>query len=215
MSESYTEQNRTQRMRERLLGKISIGPDGREYYQGRPIIHRNTPVLGGVYLGASPREAIVVDPKKYKELNKLYENAKRRAMDSVKVNRGRILKAVYDVVRETMRPNEAKVNEIIQRLKAGDDRKITLDVFIREGVGVCRHHALACTALLELFKRDGYIRGTPRVERNSTELGGHAWCRYTNSAGEVFILDSTLGFFGSPEEAKSRGIWQYKSPEDY
>jgi len=215
MSEGQAEWDRTQIMKKRLSGEISRGPDGREYYQGRPIIHRNTPVLGGVYLGAFPREAIVVDSEKYPALNKLYEEAKRKAMDSAgRVNKGKILKSVFEIVKEKMEFNEKKVDKITKRL-GGNDRKIALDVFIDEGVGVCRHHALACAALLELFKRNGYIQGTPSVDRNSTELGGHAWCRYTNSAREVFILDPTLSFLGSLEEAESEGIWQYKRPEDY
>jgi len=137
-------------------------------------------------------------------------------MDSTgKVNKGKILKSVFEVVKETMKPSEVKVSEIIEKSGVSGDRKIALDVFIKEGVGACRHRALACAALLELFKRNGYIQGTPSVDRNSTELGGHAWCRYTNSAREVFILDPTLSFLGSLEEAESEGIWQYKRPEDY
>jgi hypothetical protein len=203
-------------MRQRLGRNISGGPDGTEYYQKRPIIHRNTPVLGRVYLGASPREAIVVDSEKYPALKKLYEEAKKRATDSSgKINKGMILGAVYNVVKEKMEPDEEKVDEIIEELGVGNDGKVALDVFIERGVGVCRHHALTCAALLELFKIDGYIRGTPSVDRNSTELGAHAWCRYTNSRGEVFILDPTLGFLGRLEDAEEKGIWQYKRPEDY
>ena len=218
MSEGQAEWDRTQIMKRRLAEQISRGPDGRGYYQGRPVIHSDTRVLGGVYLGAFTREAIVVD-EKYGELNRLYEEAKKRVMDSAgKVNKGKILKSVFEVVKETMKPSEAdeaKVNEIIEKLGVSGDRKIALDVFIKKGVGVCRHRALACAALLELFKRDGHIRGISSVDRNSTELGSHAWCRYTNSKGEVFILDPTLGFLGSLNEAESRGIWQYKRPEDY
>jgi len=217
MSEVGVKWDRTQIMRRRLGRNISVDSRRRERYQGRSVIHRNTSVLGGVYLGAFPREAIVVDSEKYPAIRELYKEAKKRAINpkTGKIEKNMILGAVYDVVRKKMKPNEEEVEKIIKELRAGNDRKVALDVFIEKGVGVCRHHALACAALLELFRKEGYVQGSPSVDRNSTKLGAHAWCRYTNSAGEVFILDPTLGFLGTPEEAEKKGMWQYKRPEDY
>lgn len=185
-----------------------------ELYQGRHIIHRDSPIDGGVYLGGGQREAIVVDSKKYPKLKELYKLAKDKA-----TQRGagecEVLQAVYDTVAKAMSiQNRDAVKELIHRYGAEKDVKIALDVFLEEGVGFCRHYALACGALLELFKKEGFIKGKISVDRNSTHLGGHAWCRYTNPDGEVFILDVAQKYFGRLEDSVNGGRWDYHRPED-
>lgn len=63
----YTSWGRSIKMKERLAlaGELKVSSDGSRYYQGRRIIGRDSPVNHGVYLGANPREAIVVDYDKY------------------------------------------------------------------------------------------------------------------------------------------------------
>ncbi|MEK6864758.1 MAG: hypothetical protein AABX27_05670, partial [Nanoarchaeota archaeon] len=131
-----------------------------EFYKGRRIVHRDSPIDGGVYLGAGEREAIVVDSEKYAEINKLYSIAKEKALiGKVEKNvaKGLILNAVYDTVKEAMNYNKAAVKGLVAICNSGTDGKIALDIFIKNKVGVCRHMALACGALLELFKKEGYI----------------------------------------------------------
>ncbi len=201
-----TEWNKTQRMQERLGVK--------DYYQGRPIIHRDSPVDGGVYLGEGQREAIVVDSEKYPKLRELYKKAKTKATKGGTIREEEILRAVYETVKEAMpNQNNEAVNNLISKAGLQRDRKVALDFFIENGVGVCRHYALACAALLELFKKKGWIGGKISVDRNATNLGGHAWCRYTNSAGQVIILDVARNYLGSLEKGNER--WDYQRPENY
>ena len=101
------------------------------------------------------------------------------------MDRGLILDAVYEVVSAAMPYDDEAVEKIVSETGNDNDGKIALDYFIQEGKGVCRHQALACAALLERFKDEGYIRGTASVDRNSDTRGGHSWCRYTNSEGTV------------------------------
>ena len=61
-----------------------------------------------------------------------------------------------------------------------------------------------------MFRNDGHIHGRMSVDRNATELGGHAWCRYTNDSGEIYVLDVAYEFAGLIEKGK----WNYKRPED-
>ncbi len=182
----------------------------RSMYQGRPIIHRDSPVDGGVSLGGYSREAIVVDSKKYSMLGKLYGIAKER------ISRGSsVIKAVYDTVKETMPiQNEEAVNELIRKYQIAGDQKVPLDLFLKEGVGVCRHDALTCAALLEMFKTEGYVRGKISVDRNTTKDGGHEWCRYTAFNGEVYILDVAQRYIGSLRNSERAGRWPYKRPSD-
>ncbi|MDD4877708.1 MAG: hypothetical protein PHO02_01575 [Candidatus Nanoarchaeia archaeon] len=200
--------DKTQYMEQRLEDKLEGG-----VYRGRKVICRDSPIDGGVYIGAGEREAIVVDSKKYNEIKKLYKKAREKALVGVvtkDVAKGLVLNAVYNTVKEAMKYDKDAVNGLINICNSGTDGKIALDVFIKNKVGVCRHMALACGALLELFRKDGYIRGKASIDRNTIN-GGHAWCRYTNSGGEVFILDVAQDYIGRLEKAEN---WNYRRPDE-
>jgi hypothetical protein len=190
-------------------------------YQGRQIITRDTPVLRRVYLSQREAPAIVVDPK-YGELKRLYNKAKAKATVNGKLDRNMILNAVFDTVLEEMPVQDALAVERLEREKGfGKDRKVALDHFIKNKTAVCKHDALATAALLEMFKEEGIIRGTPRVNRNQGSViingrkmeGEHAWCRYTNSAGEVIILDPALKRIIKLKDLKEED-WTYENPAD-
>jgi len=193
-----------------MAGRLGISDLENDLYNGRPIIHRDSPIDGGVYLGQGQREAIVVDTQKYPELGKLYGIAKVKAQKEAG-----ILRAVFDAVSEAMpRQDNDHVEALVRKYGAGGDRKISLDVFINEGTGVCRHDALACAALLELAIKDGTLDGRVSVDRNSTYLGGHAWCRYTAPTGTVYILDVAQGFVGGLKRASEENRWAYQRPDE-
>jgi len=199
---------RTQIIKRNLEDKIS-----EDKFCGRRIICRDSPIDGGVYIG-NGREAIVVDSAKYPALKTLYEKAKQKATIEGRVCKHLILYAVYDTVKNAMRYDKEAVDEIIDNYKVRGNKKIALDVFIKKGVGVCRHQALACGTLLELFKKEGYISGKPSIDRNRDKNKSHAWCRYTNSKGEVFILDVANEYIG-PLKTAGKYRWSYERPEDY
>jgi len=203
------EWNKTRVLEQRL------GPES-GFYQDRPVIHRDSPIDGGVYLGQDEREAIVIDSQKYPKQRELYEASKRRATERGIVRKDRILGSVFETVAEAMpRYDIDAVEKLIQRYGVENDGKISLDVFLKKGIGICRHHALACAVLLELFGKEGFISGKASIDRNSTDIGGHAWCRYTNSAGEVFILDVSKKYIGRLEDIENEDRWAYQRPEDF
>jgi len=207
--------NKTYSMRQRLQqeGKIKI-INGIDYYQGLPIIHRDSEI-NGVYLGQSKREAIVVDPYSPK-LRELYNIAKIKATVGNTVRKDLILESVFQTVKEAMPiQKENAVDKIVYEYRAENDGLMPLDVFIERRTGVCRQDALACAAPLAAFKREGLVNGMPSVDRNSTEVGGHAWCRYKNSIGEVYILDVAQDFLGRLEKAPDPKRWHYERPEDF
>ncbi|MCK4826180.1 hypothetical protein KA005_61120, partial [bacterium] len=101
----------------------------------------------------------------------------------------------------------------MRRNRVGGDQKVMLDQFLRYGVGVCRHSALTAGLLLELLIKEKYLDGQVSVDRNTVE-GGHAWARYTNTKGTVYIIDITQEFFGTLDEAVVNGKWDYSREED-
>ena len=90
-------------------------------YQGRPIIHYNSSVNGGVYLGKSRREAIVVDSDRAPSLINLYRKAKERATEDGKVRKSRVLRTVYNLVREAMPIQNNQLFEELIRKKTVQD----------------------------------------------------------------------------------------------
>lgn len=199
--------------------------NGREV---RHTISRDGRINGGVYEGAYGGEAIVVDREKYPE-------GYTAAMASIEaaitrpdgsIDKSLVMESVFNEVQRTMKYDQFQVGKILQDLGHGKDgTKIALQEYIQKGVGVCRHQALFAGQLLEGLKDKGYISGTASVDRNKNRkidadgYDGHAWVRYTNGGGEVFIIDIAQGIIGSLSqitEARERGarIWDYERPED-
>lgn len=202
-------------------------------YGGRHIIQRDSEILGGVYLSEYPDEnileAIVVDPKvENSKLQELYEDARSRASVCGELQKEYVLEAVVKTVAEAMPLLDDKEVYSILRGNIGTDRgrKIGLDNFLNWGVGNKSKYALACAALLEMFKDEEDINGNISVDRNQVEdengnLTENVWCRYTNADGEVYILDfikndegKAEGFAYGLEKALAKNSWPYKRPED-
>jgi len=193
-----------------------------------PIIHRDTPIIGGVYLGHSEREAIFVSHYS-KELRRLKEEAKKRASYNGNIQREKILQGVFDTVSENIPPNKsnkAKVKEIITKHNPRPDGLLSIDTFIQEHAGTCRHQAIACGALIELLNQDeelkkinAYPGGKASIDRNR-QRNSHCWARYTSDGGLVTILDVATRFFGILNDALTQQmiadeiIWPYNRPDE-
>lgn len=184
-------------------------------YRGRPIIHRDSPIDGGIYLGAHQREAIVVDSILSPLLLDMYEDAKARITDwKWSYKKGKIPRAVYTLVPKRLRYDEAKVDSLVRRHESRNDGEILMEEFLQEGYGICRHQALAAGFLMERFKKEGIIKGQVSVDRNVFDGEGHAWCRYTTDAGTVTIIDPGR-FLGTLEESLKELKWAYWRENDW
>ncbi len=212
--------NRTALVEKRLMNsEFYEEPDDESrsgYFGKRPIIGRDVPVIGGVYLGASSREAIVVSENS-KLMTEFYQTIKDQldeARDAGINIKSMVMKMVYDYVLEVMPYSQNEVDKIAKDYKLGRDEKISLEVYLNRKAGVCRHQALMVAYILESLKRDGYVRGDISVDRNSVKgLGGHAWVRYTNSRGVVYIIDPAQKYLGRLENVQGER-WFYERPED-
>lgn len=197
---------------------------------GRHDIARDTPVEGGVYWGSYGGEAIVVDGEKYpvglqKALGRVHESIQR---PDGSVDKGLVFRAVFDTVRDMMRYDAEKVDEIFQRSGGKDFTKIALETYVSHGVGVCRHQALFAAQILERLRDQGVVSGATSVDRNAVrrpndmddKYDGHAWVRYTNSGGTVFIIDIAQNRIGKLEDliaqrdAGNFSVWEYARPDD-
>lgn len=235
--------DRTERMLERKEADGEVEwVDGEPHFAGRHMIREDSDIDGGVYLGSGEREAIVVDSEKYDEVNRMYDRAREKATGpSGNVNKNLALNAAFEVAVEEFTPSEEEMGRLVdmygditdqdidseqdmrdeaylsgkiaEHYGVENDGKISLDVFSKEGVGVCRHRALAAGAIIEKFQEDGVLTGEVSVDRNSRGKYGHAWVRYENSAGDAFVIDPMQEKIKRLEDTEN-DLWDYERPED-
>ncbi len=190
-----------------------------KYYQGRRMIARDTPINGGVYVCMDSQgqvEAVVVDDKTQKELDEVYKRLLSRSQSNMAAARKGfkrvILKDVFELVQEEL-PYDLERSTTLASEDMRIGRKIALEVFVGHKAGVCRHQALLAAYLLERLKKERRINPkSVSVDRNYKEGLGHCWVRYTNSVGDVFIIDPAMRFFGKLDDENKP--WGYERPED-
>ncbi len=215
---------------------------GHGMYENKFIIARDTEINRGIYpVGSSEGEAIIVDDVLYpKELNKVYEeltdrlshklgieiqdqeideaqpvvNGLSRALASENTQQNdtkEALKTVLSVVYEALRYDAETADSL-----ASNGDVITLNRYIQEGVGVCRQQALLSAYLVERLIKNNHLSGAVSIDRNLVEADedGHAWARFRDKEGRVFIIDPAQEYAGpllsNPDEVN----WDYRRTED-
>lgn len=168
----------------------SAAPYG--HYDGRPIIGECTKIHGGIYVGVKPQEAIVID-EKYGELAIAYKNFHERISKRFKdetPSERELLKEVVKFVKDTVVLSFEKFQQIAVKHQLQPDRKIILDVFIREGVGLPRHQVLLACYLLEKLRQGEKIKGFHSIDAEVAfdDLDRDRMV-YTTSSGELVTFD--------------------------
>jgi len=200
-------------------------------FQGRHLIARDTPILGGVYTSRAGRsgefcEALVVD-EKYGELLKVWDKLLKKREEAAKKGKHfkeGLLNDILDLCAEVLPYDADAVSETDRALHARYPKepavKIALDVYLQDKVGVCRTQALLGAYLLEKCAREGRVRGKVSIDRNfQPGSGGHAWIRYTNGEGDVIIIDPAQHFIGylkdlQKDRRNRKYRWPYEREED-
>jgi len=187
------------------------------YFQERPIIGRDTPIQGGVYVGAGDREAIVVDDTyENSELIRIYNNflgGRHKIVVGGGHFKEKILDDVLNTAQKELPYDPQKVERINSEEGLGNNRKVSLDRYVRKKAGVCRHQALLGAYILERLAKEGHIRGKVSVDRNFVPgQGGHAWIRYTTGDRRVVIIDPAQDYIGYLDDVGNR--WFYERPSD-
>jgi len=223
--------NRSRLMDQRLEyeGKI-VNKDGKPHYiaefEGNqyviPIIRRDSPIVGGVCMGASEREAFYVAHVSG-AINGMKENVRKRASYDGMLRRSKILRSIFEEVKESLPYDSGKVDQIVRNKGVENDGLISIGEFIRGKAGVCRHQAVASAALMEHFGKyctdNNRLRGKPSVDRNGFGGSAHTWARYTSYNGSVIILDVAQDFISILNESTKNAIeegklWNYNRPDD-
>ena len=213
---------RTQYMNDRKLQdphyQKAENPDEQAVFQGRPVISRDTPINGGVYLGSGAREAIVVDDNKDLQLYIAYATLvnrhKAKTTLAGKNFKEGILEAVFEKAKECLPYDNNKVENLNRQNGFNGVVKVQLGFYMRNKCGVCRHQALLAAYFLEKLKEEGHLSGTISVDRNTVKgKGGHAWVRYKTSSGKIVVIDPAQGVVAYKDNI-SADKWPYDRPDE-
>jgi len=212
--------------------------DSRSRYLNRPIIGRDSRINGGVYLGEIEREALVVDWEHSPNIQAMYLKILNTCVDWEEYDKtGKmtyhkndhddkpgLLRAALQIVQEEMSIIDPQMTDVyVERNGWEQDKKVNVDHFVKDGIGVCRHRALVLGVIIERMILEGLLGGKVSIDRNTAEYrrgyGGHAWIRYTTSSGQINILDPMHGYIGSIVNVKNdrlrrKDTWDYLRPSD-
>ncbi len=195
--------------------KRGVDTTTKEFYLGRRIISRETPINGGIHFRDPKEEIIVVDDEEDQRLLQAYQILLRELGDlqTKPLTTTNLIATIKSFVQFRMPYNKARVEGIVARLPK-DNPSVKLSDYINGGV--CRHQALLTAYLLEKLISEKKIEGKVSVDRNRKKgKVGHAWARYTDSEGTIFILDPARNYYGLLEAAKdNENSWPYLRPED-
>lgn len=205
-------------------------PYGR--YLGRPIIGRDSRIDGGVYIGRKPREAIVVEMAKPGLLDNVYQNWLKELQHAaplwpwqhVTLGRKRAVQRLLGrhiatlcraLVSRVLPFDRQVVAQVAVEHTLGPDDKVRLDVYLRRRGGVCRHQVCLLGALLERLIDEGWAEGRVSIDRKYVPRQySHAWVRWTDADGKVWILDAAQDVWGPLDAFEPERRWFYAREDE-
>ncbi|MDE1767773.1 MAG: hypothetical protein KGH64_00450 [Candidatus Micrarchaeota archaeon] len=147
-------------------------------------------------LSWSFKENVTVDINS-ERISSLYDAARKLTQAEIVNGRGKeesaLLATLHVVHKQVPLESDRSLKETFRHFFYA--RKKPLDYFIENGA-VCTHAALATLAILQRFRKDGYISGEIRMTGNRMlNTPGHAWANYEYpDSGRVMLLDSINNF---------------------
>lgn len=163
-----------------------------------PKIDQAIPEGSFSYPGQSIREVITVDPEDSPLLQKACTDLKRSLEKTIL---SKTLQFVQENLFERDCCTEENLRHLLQNFGNGQpDPDISLEVFLEEKTGVCRHIALTTTYLINHLIKEGFLEGSTYLIREQTPLGRHAWTLFL-SKDAAWHLDP---YWGILEDGKTR-----------
>jgi hypothetical protein len=228
----FVDNERFEKTVKALKEKGFISQDGLFVDGGKSwgIIGPDTPIDGRVY-PAVVGGSVLVSYGSSQRLQNLYglilKNLSNQGLSGGGINSRKmaVLEEVFYIGKEVFyRAGDQKFIKFCKEHRIPYYHVVSLDEFLKHGVGTCRHMALFAACMVERLIKDGYLEGA-RVSVDKNEINGeaHAWCRVTfNDSTDpnqtnVWILDAAgdyLGPLNKGNKAKDGIKWDYRRPED-
>ena len=188
---------RFQRAVHRLRASALYDPTRKSYapygfFNGRPIIGETTPIHGGVYVGAFPQEALVIDEKHGHLTNIFHEATAALAQveSQQRATEKEILFAVCALVERRVRFSIDGFEALLEEESLLADNKTSLDLFVQSRVGLARHQVLLAAYLIEKLRARGTLKGCMSLDGNySDHYAQDDRLLYTSESGSLFVFD--------------------------
>lgn len=182
------------------------------------------------YPGKNPREVICVIPKQSPLLEiavnalitRLHNGMSEQEILSI------TMQFIKDELFSSDNCNETALQQLIASFE-GNEPEISLEVFLREKTGICRHIALTATYLLDQLSKKNILNGTAFLIREDTPFGRHAWTLFLSKTSS-WHLDVCWGilengktkkgytvlsrYYGKEVMIKQKQKWEKGSNED-
>lgn len=140
------------------------------------------------------REYIELDPNS-KQLNELYANLRKEiSKQNPPLSIIDMLKKIAEVTKSLFEiRDEKRLHAFIQDQLRSSNPVVSLDSFITNRIGVCRHHTLLNAYFLSRLSQDQLIKGEVIHHRQDIVGGAHTWnifIDHKNEPTKVYSLDS-------------------------
>lgn len=187
------------------------------------------------------RELLLFDPHNCPHLDQAYQELKKRILEKNKpLTTLQMLEMVKDTTRAIFpwdeNTTEKKVDDFIDNKKSkkqnlvqgASDTIVAIDIdeFVKEKIGVCRHHGLLTAYLVSRLTRElgGRVvpKGVVKQMRFNIPDGSHAWTLFISEQGKLIHFDSLWNVLIPINDEKTRKLlgelgygsnpiqWQYR-----
>ncbi len=165
-------------------------------FKKRHLIGEHTHINGGVYLGATPQEAVVIDDRfndssldaVFSEwvINfvRYYQNTKSSEDECEIINS--VILLVQNKIRLVTTENTPELRKLVFQ----NDKKIALDIFLEKKFGLARHQILLAAYLLEKVTEAGHLKGKIYIDGITNEtLERNERLVYSSGSGNLFVFN--------------------------
>jgi hypothetical protein len=169
----------------------ALAPYG--FYKGRFIIGECTRINGGIYLSAQPYEELVIDESHGALgplLSELVTRFNKAGLKGSSMNEYQIISETLFFVRSKLLYRENARSLIKSLAGVSADQKVSLDVYVRAGLGAARHQVLLAAYLFEKLKSAGILTGCLYIDSSGSSSGLNTErLAYTSASGEFICFN--------------------------
>lgn len=164
---------------------------------------------------SSSREMILLEPDKNSIINQHYDvfvlliNSFLKKQKISKISPEHFLQLVNIQMSQIFpHSDEKKINELIllgiidiQTPKSNGQPCISIEKFLQNKAGICRHHSLVAAYLMDRYITEHSeqcdFKGKPQIMRDNIKGGAHAWVTLICDKGRSYCFDSLNNVMGN------------------
>lgn len=94
------------------------------------------------------------------------------------------------------------------RVKTNKSPCISIEVFLKEEYGVCRHHSLVAAYFMDRLMTSKpelcAVTGKMQIMRSDVKGGAHAWLTFVTSDNRIYCVDTLNKFAGNLNNLEHR-----------